>query len=62
MNPGMTVVGLQEGSMLKVEGNDVELLGKKAAKVFRKGEAVVECAPGDSLQFLIQELERGGMS
>ena len=54
MNPDITVIGLQEGSMLKVEGNDVELLGKKAAKVFRKGQAVVECAPGDSLQFLIE--------
>ena len=55
MNPGMTVIGLQEGSMLKVEGNDIELLGTKTAKVFRKGQDVVECAPGDSLQFLIQQ-------
>ena len=54
MNPGMTVIGLQEGSMLRVEGNGIELLGKKAAKVFRKGQAVVECVPGDSLQFLIE--------
>ena len=37
MNPGMTVIGLQEGSMLKVEGDGIELLGTKAAKVFRKG-------------------------
>jgi dipeptidase E len=55
VNPGMTVIGLQEGSMLKVEGNDIELLGNRAAKVFRKGQDVLECAPGDSLQFLIQE-------
>ncbi len=54
MNPGMTVIGLQEGSMLKVEGDGIELLGTKAAKVFRKGQAVVECVPGDSLQFLIE--------
>ena len=54
MNPGMTVIGLQEGSMLRVEGNEIELLGKKATKVFRKGQEVVECSPGDSLQFLIE--------
>ena len=55
MNPDVAVVGLQEGSMLKVEGNGIELLGKKVAKVFRKGQDVVECAPGGSLQFLIQD-------
>jgi len=54
MNPGVTVIGLQEGSLLRIEGNSVELLGKKAAKIFRKGQDVVECVPGDSLQFLIQ--------
>jgi dipeptidase E len=55
MNPGMVVVGLQEGSMLKVEGNGIELLGKKAAKVFRKGQDLMEYSSGDSLQFLIQQ-------
>src|SRR5262245_63830325 len=35
MNPGMTVIGLQEGSLLKVEDNGIELLGRKTAKVFR---------------------------
>ena len=54
MNPGVTVIGLQEGSLLRIEGNSVELLGKKAAKIFRKGQDVVECVPGDSLQSLIQ--------
>ena len=54
MNPDMTVIGLQEGSMLKVQGSDIELLGTKTAKVFRRGRDVVECAPGDSLQFLIE--------
>ena len=54
VNPGITVIGLQEGSMLKVEGNDIELLGTKTAKVFRNGQDVVECAPGHSLQFLIE--------
>ena len=55
MNPGVTVVGLQEGTMLKVEGNAIELLGGKAAKVFKKGQEVAEYAPGESLQFLFTE-------
>ena len=54
MNPGMTVIGLQEGSLLKVEDNGIELLGRKTAKVFRKGKAVAEYVPGASLNFLIQ--------
>ncbi len=52
VNPGVTVVGLQEGSMLLIEGNRIELLGKKAAKIFRKGQNPAEYVPGDSLQFL----------
>src|SRR5262245_45007501 len=55
MNPGVTVVGLQEGTMLRVENDSIELLGGKAAKVFRRGQAVVECVPGDSLQFFLTE-------
>jgi dipeptidase E len=54
MNSGVTVVGLQEGSMLKVQGDSVELLGTKVAKIFRKGQAVAEYTPGDSLQFLME--------
>lgn len=53
VNPGVTVVGLQEGSMLKIEENQIELLGKKAAKIFRKGQSPTEHVPGDSLQFLL---------
>ncbi|MCI0620970.1 MAG: dipeptidase PepE [Acidobacteria bacterium] len=53
VNPGVTVVGLQEGSMLKVEGNGIELLGKKPAKIFRKGQDVAAYFPGDSLQLLM---------
>ena len=53
MNPTVTVVGLREGTMLRVDGDTIELLGDKAARVFRKGREVVELAPGDSLQFLV---------
>jgi dipeptidase E len=53
MNPTMTVIGLREGTMLRVENETIELLGDKPARVFRRGHEVIEPAPGDSLQFLL---------
>jgi dipeptidase E len=52
-NPGMPVVGIREGSILRVEGDRLELLGEKDALVFVKGKDVTEHTPGDSLQFLM---------
>jgi dipeptidase E len=40
------VIGLREGSMLRVEGDAVTLLGEKTARLFRKGQEAVEIAPG----------------
>ena len=54
MNPTLTVIGLREGTMLRVEDEKIELLGDKPARVFRKGREVIEPAPGDSLQFLFE--------
>lgn len=53
-NPQMTVVGLKEGSAIKIEGMEVTLLGDKSALVFRKGQEIAEYGPQDSLQFLLQ--------
>lgn len=53
-NPGVTVVGLREGSALRVEGMEIKLLGEKSALVFRKGQEIAEYRPQDSLQFLLQ--------
>jgi dipeptidase E len=53
-NPDITVVGLREGSALKIEGAQIELIGEKSALVFRKGQEVAEYNPQDSLQFLLQ--------
>ncbi|HEX8173997.1 MAG TPA: dipeptidase PepE [Pyrinomonadaceae bacterium] len=53
-NPGVTVVGLKEGSALRIEGSEVKLLGEKSALVFLKGQEVAEYGPQDSLQFLLQ--------
>lgn len=46
-NPGRRVVGLPEGSMLRREGNRLELLGEAGAKLFEiRGEGV-ELREGD---------------
>jgi dipeptidase E len=42
---GETVVGLREGSMLRVEGAAVTLKGSTAARIFRGGEDPVEVVP-----------------
>lgn len=53
-NPGVTVLGLKEGSALRIEGDEITLLGEKSALLFRKGEEVAEYGPQDSLGFLLQ--------
>jgi dipeptidase E len=55
LNPGVYVVGLREGSMLQVEGDKIELLGDKEARVFIKGRTPADYQPGASLQFLLGE-------
>jgi dipeptidase E len=42
--------------MLRVEDGKIELLGDKPARVFRKGREIVEPAPGESLQFLLDRI------
>ena len=41
------VVGLREGSTLRVENDTTTLLGEKTARIFRRGEEAVEAAPGE---------------
>jgi dipeptidase E len=53
-NPGVRVVGLREGTMLRVEGEDVRLVGPGAARLFLKGEEPRELAPGESFGFLLR--------
>ena len=52
LNPGVAVVGLREGSALRVEGDGIRLLGELSAKIFRD-DKIRELAPGDSAQFLL---------
>lgn len=52
-NPDIPVVGLPEGSMLRVEERDLALLGGRPARVFSHGAEPLDVAPGESLQFLM---------
>jgi dipeptidase E len=53
-NPGIYVVGLPEGCVLRVNGDEIELFGEKPAKIFVHGREPFEVAPGESLQFLLE--------
>jgi dipeptidase E len=53
-NPGVRVVGLREGTMLRVEGDEVKLVGDRAARLFLKGEEARDIAPDESFSFLLR--------
>ena len=53
-NPGIRVVGIREGTMLRVERDDIKLLGGKPARHFLKGEEPRDLAPEESFGFLLQ--------
>jgi dipeptidase E len=47
------VVGLREGTMLRVEGGSVVLLGGRPARIFRPGREPEEVPPGTALDELL---------
>lgn len=53
VNPGTVVVGLKEGTMLRVEGNKVSYIGQKTIKVFRSNEPTLEFDKKSNLDFLM---------
>jgi dipeptidase E len=58
-NPGVRVVGLWEGTALRVEGPRVALLGGKPARLFARGEEPRDLAPEESFDFLLRTDGRG---
>jgi len=48
-----TVIGIREGSWLRIENNNVYLRGNTGAKVFIKGKESIEYVQGDRLDFLL---------
>jgi dipeptidase E len=53
-NPGVRVVGLREGTMLRVEGEEVRLVGDHPARLFFKGEGPRDLASTESFEFLFR--------
>uniref|UniRef100_A0A7N8XS66 dipeptidase E n=2 Tax=Mastacembelus armatus TaxID=205130 RepID=A0A7N8XS66_9TELE len=49
------VLGLKEGSMLRVEGHRATLLGTTKARLFSRGQTSVEYDPGSDLSFLLTD-------
>lgn len=54
INRDVYVLGLREGTMLRIEYNQVELIGQKKARLFHYGEAPGELSPGDKMNFLME--------
>lgn len=48
------VVGLREGSMLRITGDKISLKGPLSARVFLQGEKPMEFKAGDDIQFLLE--------
>lgn len=55
INPDVRVVGLREGTMLKLEGDHLSLIGSRSLRVFLYGLAPVELGSGDQLDFLMNK-------
>ena len=54
-NPRRWVVGLREGCMLRYENEQLELIGPRPMRIFRKGVETFEVQPGDDLSFLFNK-------
>jgi dipeptidase E len=54
INPNLYVVGLREGTMLRVEDQNMKLIGKRTARIFKKGTNPVELSSEDDFGFLLR--------
>lgn len=52
-NPEMPVIGLPEGTMLRVEGGRMALLGERPARLFRHGAEPEKIAPGEGIEQIL---------
>lgn len=52
-NPDIYVVGLREGTILHIENSSIKLIGKRNARIFKKGQKPVELSSEDDFGFLI---------
>jgi len=54
INPDLYVVGLREGTMLRLENGKLTLVGKRNARIFRKGQEAIELCHKDNFDFLLK--------
>ncbi len=54
MNPSRYVVGLREGSILKVEGDSISLVGEHTMRLFKHGETPRELTADDDINFIMK--------
>ncbi len=54
MDPQVYVVGLREGTMIKLEDVQFKLIGPKPARIFKNGYPPREVYPDDDLDFLFE--------
>ena len=54
-----SVVGLREGSFLRIEGDSITLKGSTGARIFRRGEEPVEARTGAELRPLLSPAKQG---
>jgi len=52
VNKNVYVVGLREGSILKIINKDIELIGKNQLRVFKYDQDTMEYIPSEKLDFL----------
>lgn len=53
-NRSRYVVGLREGCMLRLADDNIELIGNRPMRIFKKGIATYEVQPGEDINFLIK--------
>jgi len=54
INPDIFVVGLREGTMLRVEDDQMRLIGNRTARIFMKENTPLELSSEDDFSFLLE--------
>ncbi|MEW5978862.1 MAG: dipeptidase PepE [Acidobacteriota bacterium] len=54
VNPETYVVGLREGTLLQIEGDTIQFVGERTARIFRNGRPARELSAVDSFRFLLE--------
>lgn len=53
VNPNCYVAGLREGTMFKVMDDNINLIGDRSCRIFKKGQEPLELSAGDDFNFLL---------